>query len=159
LESALAITAKDIAQAIAGPDGDLKPAIERIHHWTNEGLLVPLGEKNPGTGRKRLYDEDAIIAARIFNVLAEYGVSLATMHRVAEHGVYMGKRIEADKAEGRECFLVIYKRANIPLRAKLVRQQKDPGITVLFTKVPSGSSPGMHGSEAALCINLTKLLS
>jgi hypothetical protein len=155
----LSLTAKDIAQAIAGPDGNLQPVIERVRHWTREGLLVPLGDRNPGTGRKRSYDEDAIVSARIFNILADFGIGIPTMRRTVQHGTYVAKSIADKKARGLVCFLCIYKRANFVLPAKLVREQTDPGIQVMFTTIREDDSPRMHKAEAVLIINLTKLLS
>ena len=49
---------------------------DRIRHWTREGLLSPAGEKNPGTGRARLYDETAFRKARVLNSLTECGFTV-----------------------------------------------------------------------------------
>ena len=47
--------------SIASKDEDISSSMERIRHWTGEGLLTPIGEKNPGTGRKRFTTERGCI--------------------------------------------------------------------------------------------------
>ena len=56
---------------------------DRVRHWTREGLLSPAGEKNPGTGRARLYDETAFRKARVLNSLTECGVTVRNLHVVS----------------------------------------------------------------------------
>jgi DNA-binding transcriptional MerR regulator len=53
---------------------------DRVRHWTREGLLSPAGDKNPGTGRARLYDESAVRKARVLNSLTECGVTVRHLH-------------------------------------------------------------------------------
>jgi hypothetical protein len=65
------ITVSEIAEQIRGRDEDLTVVIDRLRNWTKEGLLRPLGEKNPGTGRKRRYPETAIIDAMLLTVLTD----------------------------------------------------------------------------------------
>jgi hypothetical protein len=72
-------TAKDIAERIARSDDAVQPAFERIRHWTREGLLLPHGEENPGTGRKREYAESEVGKARLLNALANFGITIKTM--------------------------------------------------------------------------------
>jgi DNA-binding transcriptional MerR regulator len=56
---------------------------ERVRHWTQEGLLSPAGEKNPGTGRARLYDESALRKARVLNSLTECGVTVRNLRLIS----------------------------------------------------------------------------
>src|SRR6478672_6445981 len=88
----VALTAKEIALKLTPWQGSKKPrmidaqrAIERVHHWTREGLLEPIGEKNPGRGRIRLYSDDAIFTARVLNELADFGVGVAVMRAALPH--------------------------------------------------------------------------
>ena len=53
---------------------------DRVRHWTREGLLSPVGDKNPGTGRARLYDKSAVRKARVLNSLTECGVTVRSLH-------------------------------------------------------------------------------
>jgi hypothetical protein len=55
---------------------------DRVRHWTREGLLSPAGDKNPGTGRARLYDESAVRKARVLNSLTECGVTVRNLHAI-----------------------------------------------------------------------------
>jgi hypothetical protein len=45
--------------------------IDRVRNWTKEGLLRPIGAKNPGTGRHRRYSESTLIDALVLHVLAD----------------------------------------------------------------------------------------
>jgi hypothetical protein len=71
-------TSKELAQiiSIASKDDDISSSMERIRHWTGEGLLTPIGEKNPGTGRKRFYDREGMYTALILNELANWGLGI-----------------------------------------------------------------------------------
>ena len=60
-----------------------RPMFERVRHWTREGLLSPAGDKNPGTGRARLYDESAVRKARVLNSLTECGVTVRSLHVIS----------------------------------------------------------------------------
>jgi DNA-binding transcriptional MerR regulator len=50
--------------------------IERLHYWTRERLLIPMGKRNPGTGKRRLYPDTAVQDALILNAMMEAGVSV-----------------------------------------------------------------------------------
>jgi DNA-binding transcriptional MerR regulator len=56
--------------------------IERIRHWTREGLIQPIGEKNPGTGRHREYEADVVIDVAVLNLLANLGLQLSQQREV-----------------------------------------------------------------------------
>lgn len=49
----MALTVGDIANRVLGPGAE-KTAhaafVERLRHWTREGLLAPIGEKSPAKG-------------------------------------------------------------------------------------------------------------
>jgi DNA-binding transcriptional MerR regulator len=60
-----------------------RPMFERVRHWTREGLLSPAGEKNPGTGRVRLYDESAFRKAKVLNSLTECGLTVRNLHVIS----------------------------------------------------------------------------
>jgi DNA-binding transcriptional MerR regulator len=62
----------------------VQPLFERIRHWTREGLLTPAGEKNPGTGRTRLYDEAACRKATVLNSLTECGFTVRHLRAVID---------------------------------------------------------------------------
>ncbi len=49
----------------------MRIAGDRIRNWTREGLLEPVGEKNPGTGKVRRYPESALIDAALLQVITD----------------------------------------------------------------------------------------
>jgi hypothetical protein len=67
------VSVSDIANRIWRPDDNMTEAqlVERIRAWTKEGLLVPVGEKNPGTGRHRRYPHSAVPEAMLLKVLSD----------------------------------------------------------------------------------------
>jgi DNA-binding transcriptional MerR regulator len=72
----MALTVADIADLIRRPNADKAAVIERLRNWTAEGLLTPAGDRNPGTGRPRQYDDDAVYDAAILNALADHGLPI-----------------------------------------------------------------------------------
>lgn len=65
------ITVREIAAAIQRPDEKLPNVVDRVRNWTDEDLLMPLGEKNPGTGKHRIYPREAIAEALILSILTD----------------------------------------------------------------------------------------
>jgi len=65
------LTVSEIADRIRRPHEDVRIAGDRIRNWTREGLLEPVGEKNPGTGKVRRYPESALIDAALLQVITD----------------------------------------------------------------------------------------
>jgi hypothetical protein len=65
------VTVSEIAERIRRPHEDLRATGDRIRNWTREGLLVPIGEKNPGTGKVRHYPEAALMQAALIQVIVD----------------------------------------------------------------------------------------
>jgi hypothetical protein len=65
------LTISEIAERIRKPDEELGAVIDRLKNWVKEGLLEPVGEKNPGTGRHRRFPENALIDAAILHVMTD----------------------------------------------------------------------------------------
>ena len=62
-------TMSEIAERIRNPDEELGAVIDRLKNWAKEGLLQPVGEKHPGTGRHRYFPESALIDAAVLHVM------------------------------------------------------------------------------------------
>ncbi len=58
-------TVTELAGLIVRKGEKLDLVGDRIRNWTKDGLLEPLGEKHPGTGRSRTYPEKALIEALV----------------------------------------------------------------------------------------------
>jgi DNA-binding transcriptional MerR regulator len=56
--------------------------IERLHYWTRERLLLPIGKRHPGTGRRRVYPDTAAQEALILNAMMERGVPVEDQRKV-----------------------------------------------------------------------------
>jgi hypothetical protein len=66
----VAITVRDLAEAIRRPDESPESVIDRLRNWTDEDLLTLIGDKNPGTGKRRQYAEGAVIEALVLTHLS-----------------------------------------------------------------------------------------
>ncbi|WLA78805.1 hypothetical protein [Bradyrhizobium elkanii] len=64
-------TVNDLAGRIRRPGEDLRVAGDRVRNWTRAGLLSVAGEKNPGTGKSRLYRKVALVEAVLLQVLTD----------------------------------------------------------------------------------------
>jgi DNA-binding transcriptional MerR regulator len=83
----MALTVREIADRIVRTPGVDKAAlIERLRHWTREGLLTPIGDKHPGTGRQRQYNDSAVFDAAILNALADHGLQVGVQQTVLALG-------------------------------------------------------------------------
>src|ERR1035438_1956331 len=86
------LTVRDIAKRIRRDDEDLEVVVNRLRNWTKEGLLQFSGDKHPGTGKARLYPEDAVVDALVLGGLTAIGVpavrtgSSTTYSTVLDHG-------------------------------------------------------------------------
>lgn len=65
------VTVKSIALGIRRPHENLQDVVNRVRNWAKEGLLTPVGDKSPGTGRSLQYPKSAIGVARALSVLAD----------------------------------------------------------------------------------------
>lgn len=106
------ITVREIAERIKRPNEDLTNVVDRLRNWTDENLITPLGELNPGTGKKRLYSESALIEALVLSVLTDAvgmravkGRSFVKLFRIAKQELRSDLTSSAG-AKGRR-FLVI----------------------------------------------------
>jgi DNA-binding transcriptional MerR regulator len=52
------------------------PFVNKIRHWASTGLLKPVGEQRPGTGKPRLFNDAALEDALILNAMADYGIPI-----------------------------------------------------------------------------------
>ena len=76
-----------------------------IRHYTNEGLLETIGAVNTGTGRKRLYKEDAILRGAVLLRLNRLGVPVGVMKELFSA---LKKHLSA-KHHGRDLLEVCHK--------------------------------------------------
>jgi DNA-binding transcriptional MerR regulator len=120
------LTVAAIAELIRRPDVDKAAVIERLRHWSTEGLLKPLGDRNPGTGRPRFYDESAVFDAAILNVLADLGFPI-------------GKQ---------RYYLVVL---DLAQRAKELWEKKS--FATLYLEVADFVDPGIEGGTHAVFLH------
>jgi DNA-binding transcriptional MerR regulator len=79
------LTVSEVAQILAETSKGQAALVERIRHWTREGLLEPRGEKNPGTGRHREYENAVVVEVAVLDALADLGMQVGQQHTVLKH--------------------------------------------------------------------------
>jgi hypothetical protein len=72
--AASGFTVQEIARRIQRPFENLNTVVDRIRGWGDLGLIDVLGDKHPGTGRKRTYATSALIDALTFTALTDAGL-------------------------------------------------------------------------------------
>lgn len=96
------LTVSQIAERVIGADETRKAAlIERVRHWTREGLLTPEGDRNPGTGVHRSYDNSIVYDVAILCALADQGLTVGRQRllMVATVHVQKAKKLWAKKGK------------------------------------------------------------
>jgi len=78
----VALTVREIAARLAAKPKERAALVERIRHWTREGLITPIGEKNPGTGRHRKYPVTVLPDVALLNTLAPVGIQVSTLRHI-----------------------------------------------------------------------------
>jgi hypothetical protein len=66
------ITLAQIAERIHPTGGDVATVVERLKHWTKQGILKPYNR--PAHGVPRLYEPNTVVEAALLNCLADRGV-------------------------------------------------------------------------------------
>jgi hypothetical protein len=129
---------------------DTATNIERIRHWTREGLLVPIANLHRGTGKHRRYGNEAAYDAAVLMVLAETGLNVISLPYVRK-ALRLARTARARWMKDRNAplFMVIaYDLA--PGRAATV------GVW-LETRCRVGIVPIRPSAKVSLIINLTYL--
>jgi hypothetical protein len=95
---------REVAERIQHRGEDTTAVVDRLRNWTKEGLLKAIGEKNPGTGRKRRYSEAAVIDALILNTIAGMGIPAIKVGQLrgAHHTALQLARIAAKEVTDRD---------------------------------------------------------
>lgn len=150
----MALTVSQIAELIKRPDADTAAIVERLRSWTADGLIEPIGDPNPGTGRRRLYGDATAFDAGILNALADLGL------QIGGERYSTGVLLVAERAKQ-----LWAKRHDSP--SPLVLEVSDFGPDDLgrghAVFLHEGNKRGHHGklihprADASLFVNLTRL--
>jgi hypothetical protein len=86
----------------------------QLRHWAAIGVLPLTGERFSGTGRGRVYTQDALLVAAVAVELARWGIPIAVMTRVLEY-----LRFALDESSG-------------PQEVKKLRAGTSDALTLVF---------------------------
>ena len=67
----MALTAQDIGRQIQQSREPLSAAVDRLRNWTKMGIISPIGDRHPGTGRKKRYSPMALVEAILIQALTD----------------------------------------------------------------------------------------
>ncbi len=85
-------TVKDVASLIGQtPERDVEQLIRQVRHWTACDLLTTIGDKEPGTGRSRLYDAHQVRKAAVLAELAQYTIDVGKLETFGEWADMLAK--------------------------------------------------------------------
>jgi DNA-binding transcriptional MerR regulator len=85
------LTVGGIAEQLRALAPDEEASIERIRHWTREGLIGPVKKPNAGAGKHREYDVLSVLDAAILTVIADAGLHIAS-HKYLLDGLALIRR-------------------------------------------------------------------
>lgn len=57
--------------------------VSRLRHWVREGLIGPVGEHHPGSGRHRYFKDTALEVALALNALADFNLPVGVLRTAA----------------------------------------------------------------------------
>ena len=69
------ITVRAIADIIRRPHEEMGTVVDRIRGWADVGLLKVVGDRFPGTGKRRVYEAGAIVDALVLTGLVDAGLA------------------------------------------------------------------------------------
>jgi DNA-binding transcriptional MerR regulator len=71
------LTVSDVAAALEPLTKDTEGTIQRIRHWTREGVLQPIKFGHSGPGKHRRYNPAAVYSAAVLHVITAAGLPVA----------------------------------------------------------------------------------
>jgi DNA-binding transcriptional MerR regulator len=78
------LTVSEVVDCCAPPNDELRTTwLRRLRDWSNIGLLEISGRHREGTGRHRLYSLDAVYVAAVLLRMADLGVPVSYLARIA----------------------------------------------------------------------------
>jgi DNA-binding transcriptional MerR regulator len=101
------LTVNEIAMRLEKGKRERAALVERIRHWTREGLITPEGEKNPGTGRHRQYRENVLADVALLNVLAQTGIQVSSLNAILRYVEKAKSQTSGHSKEDRDHFICI----------------------------------------------------
>src|SRR5262249_38559673 len=107
LAPAITLTAAELTEMLNRIAIEPGRTAERLKHWARAGLLEPVGEQHPGTGRHRRYDFDSITVAAVLTVLSDMGLSVIGMEGLLANGLGQAQALRRGWEAGMEAYFVI----------------------------------------------------
>lgn len=122
----------DIAERLGSLAPDATATVERLRHWTREGLLAPV-DQHRGTGKHRRYKENVTFDAAVLTALADAGLQI-TRPYVRRALAQARAAIPSWLKTRRDLFLVVTHRLNSEPMTE-VRETAKPSPDALLTVV------------------------
>jgi hypothetical protein len=152
------LTVSQVVDRCAPLDDEMRTTwLRRLRDWSNIGVLDISGRHREGTGRHRLYSTDAVYVAAVLLRMADLGVPVGTLNRIArliqhphrtkpeqDFHHFWAETQKSDAAQGVAAYLAI-------------RPEPRPGIRAFYKH---GWGPIAIDDDAAwVTVNLTTVFS
>ena len=150
----MSTTLSELTDRLAPISGETPETLNRqLQIWTEFGALPLIGGINPGRGRARLYEDDALLAAAVAIEVHRWGMNIAGIKIILE---WLTRRLRADQAsapksikEGKSHAYLVICRGQEGIEAWFA----EPEALSEYVKHPSLGEP----AASVLVVNLGRL--
>lgn len=73
----------ELVDEVVRSGADKSLIVSRLRHWVREGLIEPVGEPHPGSGRHRYFEDTALEIALVLNALADFNLPVGVLRTAA----------------------------------------------------------------------------
>ena len=77
------MTMNDLVDEAVRRGADRLLVVSRLRHWVREGLIEPVGQHHPGSGRHRFFEDAALKIALALNALADLNLPVGVLRTAA----------------------------------------------------------------------------
>ncbi len=116
------LTVRDIAEHIQRDGESLTSAVDRLRNWTDVGIIKAIGDKHPGTGRKKQYSRLALLQAVLLQALSDaLGSPAVSLSELIHH---LPRMVQAGALLWKPDELVVLSRSRGSLRVDIIESRK-----------------------------------
>jgi DNA-binding transcriptional MerR regulator len=142
------VTVGEIAQRVQTIGPNPASTIERIRHWTREGLLIPADQHHAGSGKHRRYATESVYDAAILTVIANAGLPLVSQ-------TYLHKALPLARGALRKWIRVRRKNQDIMLFLEISQTASETGSRSV--RIHEGAVKHDSSAELSIIINLSQI--
>jgi hypothetical protein len=170
------VSITEIAEKVRRPGEDPEAVMSKLLNWVKMDLILPLGDKHVGKGKRRFYGEHSVVDALVLNALTYWGIpatQVATMlctvkgetkerpllRLARDHfktfeeqeraGVWLWLSVHRDQTRDMPPTAILHRTANVYIPSES-RKVADLVRTFEHVQIP-------HWSQSSIVLSLTEL--